>query len=119
MLLPIKFPATGPDGWMDLPDEPQETAKFIEGLPFGRDHVFASGKATRFRTGIWRSKPYTEWYESYAADEFMVVLDGEVTLEATDFSETYRKGDAFFVPKGFQGTWRQTQPMLKFYVIIE
>ena len=26
---------------------------------------------------------------------------------------------AFFVPKGFRGYWRQTQPMLKYYVIIE
>jgi uncharacterized cupin superfamily protein len=42
-----------------------------------------------------------------------------VTLEADGFSETYRKGDAFFVPKVFCGYWRQTQPMLKFYVIIE
>lgn len=116
---PIRLSPTGPEGWMQMPDEPQETAKFIEGLPLGRDHVYASGEAARFRTGIWRSQPYTEWYDSYAADEFMVVLDGEVTLEADGFSDTYRTGDAFFVPKGFCGYWRQTQAMLKFYVIIE
>ena len=33
------------------------------------------------------------------------------------FSETFRKGDAFVMPKGFRGTWRQTEPMLKYYVI--
>jgi len=47
------------------------------------------------------------------------VLDGEVTLTGAGFSDTYRKGDAFFVPKGFQGSWSQPGPMLKFYVIIE
>jgi uncharacterized cupin superfamily protein len=42
-----------------------------------------------------------------------------VTLETEGFSETYRAGDAFFVPKGFTGFWRQTTTMVKFYVIIE
>jgi uncharacterized cupin superfamily protein len=117
--LPIKFSATGPDGWMQKPDVPQETAKFIDGLPMGNDHVYFDRTNPKFRTGIWRSQPYTEWYDSYAADEFMYVLEGEVTLESDGFSETYRAGDAFFVPKGFTGYWRQTQPMLKYYVIIE
>ena len=116
---PIKLSPTGPEGWMHLADVQQKTAKLISGLPHGRDHVYASGEAAQFRTGIWRSQPYVEWYNSYAADEFMVVLDGEVTLEGEDFLETYRTGDAFFVPKGFCGYWRQSQPMLKFYVIIE
>lgn len=119
MTLPIRFSATGPEGWMAKPDAPQETATFIDGHPMGADHVYFDRANPKFRTGIWRSQPYTEFYDSYAADEFMYVLDGEVTLEADGFSETYRKGDAFFVPKGFRGYWRQTQPMLKYYVIIE
>jgi uncharacterized cupin superfamily protein len=119
VLKPIRFSPTGPEGWMQKPDVPQETAKFIEGLPIGNDHVYFDRANPKFRTGIWRSQPYTEWYESYAADEFMYVLEGDVTLENDTFSETYRAGDAFFVPKGFSGYWRQTTPMLKFYVIIE
>ncbi|MFN5998106.1 MAG: cupin domain-containing protein [Paracoccaceae bacterium] len=119
MTLPIKFSPIGPAGWMEQPDVPQETATFISGTPIGADHVYFDRANPKYRMGIWRSQPYTEFYDSYAADEFMVVLDGEVTLEAEGFSETYRKGDAFFVPKGFKGYWRQTQPMLKYYVIIE
>ena len=119
MSLPIKFSPTGPEGWMQSPDVPQETATFIEGLPLGRDHVYFDRANPKFRTGIWRSQPYTEFYDSYAADEFMYVLEGEVTMETEGFSETYRAGDAFFVPKGFTGYWRQTQTMVKFYVIIE
>jgi uncharacterized cupin superfamily protein len=49
----------------------------------------------------------------------MYVLEGSVTLEADGFTETYAKGDAFCVPKGFKGYWRQSEPMLKYYVIIE
>ncbi len=119
MPLPIKFSPTGPQGWMAQPDVPQETATFISGTPMGADHIYFDRANPRYRMGIWRSQAYTEFYDSYAADEFMVVLEGSVTLETEGFSETYRKGDAFFVPKGFTGTWRQTEPMLKYYVIIE
>ena len=48
----------------------------------------------------------------------MLVLEGSVTLETEGFSETYKKGDAFLLPRGFCGTWRQTEPMLKYYVLI-
>ena len=119
MNLPIKFSPSGPVGWMAQADVPQETATFISGTPMGADHPYFDRANPKYRMGIWRSQPYTEFYDSYAADEFMYVLDGEVTLEADGFSETYRKGDAFFVPKGFRGYWRQTKPMLKYYVIIE
>lgn len=104
---------------MTQADVRQETATLISGTPMGADHAYFDRPNPKYRMGIWRSQPYTEFYDSYAADEFMYVLEGEVTLEAEGFSETYRKGDAFFVPKGFRGFWRQTEPMLKYYVIIE
>ena len=104
---------------MRQPDVPQETASFIEGLAMGRDHVYFARPEARLRTGIWRSQACSEWYDSYAADEFMHVIEGSVTLESDGFSETYAAVGAFFVPKGFCGYWRQTEPMLKFYVIVE
>ena len=119
MNLPIKFSATGPEDWLAQPDVPQETATFVSGTPIGADHTYFNRANPKYRMGIWRSQPYTEFYDSYAADEFMVVLGGSVTLESDGFTETYRAGDAFFVPKGFKGYWRQSEPMLKYYVIIE
>ena len=41
-----------------------------------------------------------------------------IFIAAEGFSETYKKGDAFLLPRGFCGTWRQTEPMLKYYVLI-
>ena len=119
MANPIRFCATGPDGWMDIADIPLETAELLKGLPMGQDHAYFSRPEAKLRAGIWRSSAYCERYDSYPTDEFMVVLDGEVTLANETFSETYRKGDAFFVPKGFCGSWNQPGPMLKFYVILE
>ena len=103
---------------MALPDQPLEHAELLDGIPFGLDHAYFERSDGRLKTGIWRCSAYTERYDGYPADEFMVVLDGEVTLEGEGFKDTYRKGDAFFVPKGFKCTWSQPGPMLKFYVII-
>ena len=119
MSLPIRFSVTGPQGWQQLPDGPLEHADLIDGIPMGLDHAYYVNPERRVKSGIWRCGAYSEYYESYPADEFMVVLEGEVTLEADGFSGTYVKGDSFLVPKGFRGVWRQTVPMLKFYVIVE
>ena len=118
MTLPIKFAASGPAGWAQSPDVALETATLLEGVPYGQDHAYYSNPSVRVKAGIWRSTPYTESYESYPCDEFMVVLEGSVTLETDSFSETYRKGDAFLLPRGFRGIWRQNEPMLKYYVLI-
>lgn len=116
---PVRFVATGPDGWMGSTNVLLETAKLIEGEATGQDHVYFSRETRGVRAGIWRAQPYTDFYEDYPCDEFMYVLEGSVTLENDDFSETYRKGDAFLVPKGFRGFWRQTEPMLKYYVMLD
>jgi uncharacterized cupin superfamily protein len=119
MTRPIKFSSTGPEGWMGAADGPLETAKLISGSPMGRDHAYFQRPEPKIKAGIWRSSPYTEWYDAYPCDEFMYVLDGYVILENDDFREKYEKGDAFLVPKGFRGYWRQPVAMLKYYIMID
>ena len=116
--VPIRFEAAAPAGWLALPGEKLEHAELLAGMPVGLDHAYFTRPESGLRTGVWRCEPYTERYESYPTDEFMVVLEGEVTLEGEGFRDTYRKGDAFFVPRGFKGTWHQPVALLKFYVII-
>lgn len=115
---PIRFSGTGPAGWAEQPDINLETAELITEPPTGLDHIYYHNDERQVRSGIWRASAYTEWYEDYPCDEFMYVLEGSVTLENDDFCETYSKGDAFLVPKGFRGYWKQTEPMLKYYVMI-
>jgi uncharacterized cupin superfamily protein len=44
--------------------------------------------------------------EPFPYDEFVLVLEGEVTLTNIDGGiDTYRQGDTFLVPKGWLGTW--------------
>lgn len=118
MYTPVKFSTSGPEGWLASLKEPFEAAQLIEGDAVGNDHIYFESKSRGIRAGIWRAEPYTEYFENYPCDEFMYVLEGSVTLENNDFSETYGKGDAFLLPRGFRGFWRQTVPMLKYYVIL-
>ena len=44
--------------------------------------------------------------EPFPYDEFVLVLEGEVTLINVDGgTATYKQGDTFLVPKGWLGTW--------------
>lgn len=44
--------------------------------------------------------------EPFPYDEFVLVLEGEVSLTNMDGeAQTYKQGDTFLVPKGWQGTW--------------
>ncbi|MBI2718396.1 MAG: DUF861 domain-containing protein [Rhizobiales bacterium] len=119
MTKPIRFSATGPKGWMEAADVALETAKLIEGQPLGQDHVYFRRDRPGVRAGIWRSTPYTEWYDSYPCDEFMYVIEGHVILEGEGFSERFGAGEAFLLPRGYRGFWRQPVAMLKYYVIVE
>ena len=118
MSKPVRLSPQGPSGWKDAPNVTLETFNLVGGDPTGLDHIYYANPETKVKAGLWRSNAYSEYYEDYPVDEFMVVLDGEVTLEGEGFRDTFRKGDAFFVPKGFKGTWHQPGPLLKFYVII-
>jgi len=44
--------------------------------------------------------------EPFPYDEFVLVLEGEVTLTNVDGGkQTYKQGETFLVPKGWMGTW--------------
>lgn len=50
----------------------------------------------------------------------MFVLRDSVTItDADGNNETFTQGDAFVMPKGFKGTWENTEAMRKYYVILE
>ena len=94
-LFPITFSSKGPEGFNSRRDV-LPFAKLVQGKPFGADHIYFERKESGLMSGIWRSEPYEERYDSYPCDEFMVML----------------------IPKGFRGFWRQTVAVEKYYVIV-
>src|SRR5262249_17515838 len=116
-IAPIVFETDGPQGFSSLNEE-LPTATLIEGSPIGADHPYFERSSARLKAGIWRSSPYTEKYDSYPCDEFMFVLKGYVFVENESFSRKFEEGNAFLIPRGFQGYWRQPVEMVKYYVIV-
>jgi uncharacterized cupin superfamily protein len=55
--------------------------------------------------------------EAWPVDEFMYILEGQVEITNLDgTSKVYGPGDAFVMPRGFRGTWRQLSPLKKIAV---
>ena len=119
MNLPIKFSINGPHGWLSEKDEILDTVDLVSGKPLGLDHAYYEKENPILKVGIWRSSPYTEYFEDYQYDEFMYLLEGSVTVESENSKETFCKGDAFLLPKGFKGYWRQEEPVVKYYVLVD
>ena len=71
------------------------------------------------RMGTWICEPYTDEMQSYAYDEFMVLIEGSVELIYPDgSSDRFEAGQAFLLPKGFTGTWKQEDTVVKHFVMV-
>ena len=80
-------------------------------------HEWYQDRTGAFSAGFWASAPSTLSVQ-YEEDEFCLLLDGTVELtDAAGRTETYRAGDAFVIPAGFAGTWRNVTAVRKYYVI--
>lgn len=70
--------------------------------------------------GVWECTPHRLKHTPYPVDEFMLVLEGSVTIVHEDGHEdTFRAGDAFVIPKGLPCAWLQTENIRKYYVIYD
>ncbi len=70
--------------------------------------------------GLWSCTPWVATPGPYPFDEFMILLEGSVTIRLPDGrAETLRAGDAFFIPKGLDCAWDQPEAVKKIYVIFE
>jgi hypothetical protein len=68
----------------------------------------------RFAIDVSRYDQVTLILKDWPVDEFMYMVQGQ--LEITDSNgvkNLYGPGDAFVMPKGFNGTWRQLSPIKK------
>lgn len=67
--------------------------------------------------GVSRYDRVTLELRDWPVDEFMYILEGRVEITpAGGYSRVYGPGDAFVMPKGFNGTWKQLSNLRKFQV---
>jgi len=82
------------------------------------ERIYIDRSSEQVRMGLWRSDPYEARYEDYGCDEFMGLVSGKGSLMYDDGSEDhFGPGDAFILPKGFTGVWRQPETTLKYFVM--
>jgi uncharacterized cupin superfamily protein len=85
-------------------------------IPPWPDELVLEGTNQHWQKELHRGEVAVTIYESMPAvidvnypfpyDEFVLVLEGEVTLtDKEGNAQTYREGDSFTVPKGWMGTW--------------
>ena len=91
--------------------------RIISGTPTNNSWNLYTSADNRFFSGIWESEPGC-WKIIYDEDEFCHILEGESIITGNDGeSFTVRAGDAFVIPKGFEGTWNVVTRTRKQYVI--
>ena len=106
-------PETGLQRWPDIPTE-----LLHSGAPIQTAHTYLDNDNGIFTAGVWDCTPHELVPGPYAADEFMVVLEGSIIIEhESGQTDRFRAGECFIIPKGMPCTWRQDEYTRKFWAI--
>ena len=114
----VRFDAAGPADsglgvWDEMSADGLETAP-----PVQSGHLYYNDEALGLMSGVWHCTPFVGKMGAYGVDEFMHVLEGSVTIETEDGTETtISAGESFVIPRGLVCKWKQTEDMRKFFVI--
>jgi uncharacterized cupin superfamily protein len=85
-----------------------------------RGHNYFTDPSGALTAGVWTCTPMTTRLAPYPVNEFMLVLEGSVSIvDERGRVETMKAGDAFVIPKGLVCRWKQVEPIRKFYVIFD
>ena len=92
----------------------------VEGTADERGHLFFTNAAGNVNAGVWECAPCTERIRDYPFDQCCFVLEGVlVVTDESGHAETFEPGDAFIIPRGFNGEWRMTARYKNFFVTVE
>ncbi len=120
VLSPIQFLAAGPEGHGLQAGDAIDPSQLDAGEPVQHVHNYFTDETGQLTAGVWTCTPITERIGPYSVNEFMLVLEGSVTIvDQNGHEETMRAGEAFIIPKGMPCIWKQTEFIRKFYVIFD
>ena len=101
--------------WPDIP-----AAGLESGLPVQGGITYFEKPKIGLSAGVWECTAFTGKMEPYPVHEFMLLLEGEVTIaEAGGMMTTVRAGESFIVPRGLTCQWKQPGYVKKYFVIFE
>jgi len=118
----IAFDRDGPDGrGLSAIDESPDDLPLVpgSGVRVQRGDTYFADGTGKCIAGIWDCTPCQTAMGPYPFDEFMVILEGSVIIVHEDGTESsFRAGEAFVIPKGATVSWKQTESVRKFYVVV-
>jgi uncharacterized cupin superfamily protein len=90
------------------------------GTPVQRGVEYFNDTTLGLNSGVWDCTPMTTRMGPYPFHEFMILLEGSVTIREASGRETViNAGESFILPKDLVCQWHQTGYVRKFYVIFE
>lgn len=100
--------------WPDYPEE-----EIATGSRACKGHFYLEDPKLGLTTGVWEAEANeTHWME-YPVHEFMILLEGSVTILEEGRSTTVKAGESFVIPKGLKCRWMQKGRVRKFFLILE
>jgi uncharacterized cupin superfamily protein len=116
----IRFEPEGPPGQGLEPMVEITPDMLVAGSASELCHNYYTSPSGVLTAGVWKCTAHTLEFGPYPVDEFMLVLDGSVSIAHEDgHEEVFRAGDAFVIPKGLPCQWKQTESIHKVYVILD
>lgn len=105
----------GLEAWPPL--EPHHVAS---GTPGQRGLMVHEDAALGLSVGLWECTAWTGTMGPWSTHEFMIVLEGEVTVEeASGRGTTFGAGESFIIPKGLVCAWKQKGTLRKIFMIFD
>jgi uncharacterized cupin superfamily protein len=103
----------GLDDWGAVPDADAGAAK-------QRGRYYFNAPEIGLSAGVWDSTAFEGQIAPYSVDEFMMLLEGSVTVTEADGHVTHVKaGESFLIPRGLTCAWKQEGYVRKIFVIYE
>ena len=105
----------GLDDWGDIP--PTELAS---GSPKQRGRYYFNAPDTGLSAGVWDCTAFESRMAPYPVDEFMLLLEGSVSVtEGNGRVTQVNAGEGFLIPRGLDCAWKQDGYVRKIFVIYE
>ena len=100
--------------WPDIPE-----AELLEGHPIQHGLTLLDVPGYGLSAGLWSCTAQTSAPFIQPSHEFMLLLEGEVTIVEARGETTFRAGDAFVLPQGLRCQWRQPGLVRKIWMTFE
>ena len=112
----IRLEADGPEG-IDLERMQLDPAEFQSPLPEQFGHVYYADEELGLTVGVWTTTSMQEAFGPYPGDEFMSILEGQVSMVDADGGEiTVKAGETFYIRNAIPVSWKQVGFLRKFYM---